>query len=90
VEELEDSIAGRKFAKLEGKQVPHFSTLNRWIGKIPPETVSQINQIICESLKAHPASAGRKKEERLRVECTSVETNIAPPSDSRLLSKKES
>ena len=84
---LHENLVAKNFTRIHSQKVPHYTTIQKWVSRISPEVVVEINRILCESPEVLPSTPGRKKDRALRVDCTAVEANIAPPSDSRLLAK---
>jgi len=80
-DEIDVNIVYRKFTRFYGKKIPHFSTLNQLIKAISPQTMGKINEAIM--------LLGIKKNvedgKAIRHDTTVTETNIAHPTDSRLL-----
>ena len=76
-----DSLVLRQFCRVYFNQVPDHTTLNRWAQLIEPETLHAFNRRIDELAKAAKVTRARK----VRTDGTVVETNIAHPSDSKLL-----
>jgi IS5 family transposase len=79
--QVRDSLVLRKFCRVYLNEVPDDTTIIRWAGLIQPETLEQFNQRLTELATRLKVTQGRK----LRTDGTVVETNIHPPSDSRLL-----
>ncbi|MDA2925583.1 ISNCY family transposase [Acidobacteria bacterium AH-259-L09] len=81
VEEVKWNIAYRRFCRLGGRKMPHYSAVAR-IGKlIEGEVVGELNELLVKWAAGGAAIAGKK----LRVDTTVVETNIHYPTDSSLL-----
>jgi transposase, IS5 family len=79
---LLDSRTYRSFCGFGfGDDVPSSSTLQRDIKKVCPETLEAINRIIIEYARQKGIETGQK----VRVDCTVVESNIHHPTDSSLL-----
>lgn len=79
---LQDSCTYRRFCKLGlGEPAPRHSALQDNIKRLTPETWELINRL----LVGYALEAGVDSGTRLRVDCTPVEANIHPPSDSSLL-----
>jgi transposase, IS5 family len=78
---VSDSIVLRQFCRLYLEPVPADTTLIRWANTIGPETVASLNDQAVELARSLKVTRGRK----LRVDSTVVETNVHPPTDSRLL-----
>ena len=76
-----DSMSYRAFARLPHSMTPKRSTLQATIRSIRPETIEKLHLILIEKW----LGSGELKCDSLRVDSTVVESNIAPPSDSRLL-----
>jgi len=84
---ISDSIDFRRFARFGFGPVPDYSTLNKLISRIRPETIEKINRLIVLKAQDIKDAKGRPIEngKALRVDCSVVETNIAYPIDARLL-----
>lgn len=79
---LADSRTYRTFCRLGiAEPTPSKSTLAANIKTLGFETLEKINRELVHIAK----SAGVEKGRKVRVDCTVVETNIHPPSDSELL-----
>jgi IS5 family transposase len=78
---VSDSIVLRQFCRLYLEPAPDDTTLIRWANQIGPETVASLNERAVELARSLKVTRGRK----LRVDSTVVETNVHPPTDSRLL-----
>src|SRR3712207_3763245 len=78
---VSDSIVLRQFCRLYLEPAPDDTTLIRWANQIGPETVASLNERAVELAKSLKVTRGRK----LRVDSTVVETNVHPPTDSKLL-----
>jgi len=78
---VRDSLVLRMFCRVYFANVPDDTTLIRWAGQVQPETLETFNQRITALALELKVTRGRK----LRTDGTVVETNIAAPSDSRLL-----
>jgi transposase, IS5 family len=78
---VSDSIVLRQFCRIYLEPAPDDTTLIRWANQIGSETVASLNQHAVELAKSLKVTRGRK----LRVDSTVVETNVHPPTDSRLL-----
>jgi len=78
---LSDSPTYRSFARLRGAQSPSRSALQATLRRVSPETLRNINQL----LMSRWADQGEVSLDRLRIDSTVVDSNIAPPSDSQLL-----
>jgi len=72
---LRDSVSFRWFIRFYSDSIPHYTTLQKVIKSIKPETWARINEMLV--LYAH----GKKKEkgQSIRVDTTVVGTNIAYP-----------
>lgn len=78
---LADSPTYRGFARLESHQFPKRSGLHGAIRCITSQTLEQINRLhISELIDSKMISI-----DRLRIDSTVTQCNIAPPSDSQLL-----
>jgi IS5 family transposase len=78
---VNDSIVLRQFCRLYLESAPDDTTLIRWANLIGAETVAALNDRAVELARSLKVTRGRK----LRVDSTVVETNVHPPTDSRLL-----
>ncbi len=78
---LSDSPTYRSFARLRGAQSASRSALQGTLRRVSPETLQDINQL----LVSHWVEDGDVSLERLRIDSTVVDSNIAPPRDSQLL-----
>lgn len=76
-----DSLVLRWFCRLYFNAVPDHTTLNRWALLIRPETLQAFNDRVTAIAVELKVTRGRK----LRTDGTVVETNIAYPSDGKLL-----
>jgi IS5 family transposase len=76
-----DSLVLRWFCRIYFNSVPDHTTLNRWALLIQPETLHAFNDRVTAIATELKVTRGRK----LRTDGTVVETNIAYPSDSKLL-----
>lgn len=76
-----DSLVLRWFCRIYFNSVPDHTTLNRWSLLIQPETLHAFNDRVIEVATQLKVTRGRK----LRTDGTVVETNIAYPTDSKLL-----
>jgi IS5 family transposase len=79
---VSDSIVLRQFCRLYLEAAPDDTTLIRWANTIGSETVASLNNRAVELARSLKVTRGRK----LRVDSTVVESNVHPPTDSRLLS----
>jgi len=80
-ERLTDGIGMRWFTRFYADKVPHFTTLQKAITSIKTSTWDQIQQRLVEYAKDKKVENGRL----IRTDTTVVETNIAYPTDARLL-----
>jgi IS5 family transposase len=78
---VSDSLRLRQFCRVYLNGVPDDTTLIRWANLIQPKTLEKFNQRIMQLAVERKVTRGRK----LRTDGTVVESNIRPPSDSRLL-----
>lgn len=78
---LSDSPTYRSFTRLSTQQHPSRSGLQSVLRKIRPETLQTIHHLLCE----HWQQQGLIDTDKIRIDSTVVEANIAAPSDSRLL-----
>jgi len=78
---VSDSLSLRQFCRVYWNAVPDDTTLLRWANLIQAKTLEKFNQRIIQLAVERTITRGRK----LRTDGTVVESNIRPPSDSRLL-----
>jgi len=79
---LADSNSFRSFCRLGlGDSAPSKSTLQRNIKCVPADVWERVNRL----LVGHAQVRGVEKGDKLRSDCTVVETNIHDPTDSKLL-----
>lgn len=78
---VRDSLSMRRFCRVYLNNVPDEKTLIRWANVIQPKTLEKFNERIMQLAVERKVTQGRK----LRTDGTVVESNIRPPSDSRLL-----
>jgi transposase, IS5 family len=78
---LADSPSYRSFARLDKNCFPSKSTLCTNIRRLRPETL----QAVFEQLAMDITAQGKMETQVMRLDSTVVKSNIAPPSDSRLL-----
>jgi len=79
---LADSASYRAFCRIGITQkIPTSKTLQRNAKMVQPRTLEKINRLLVEHASAAEVEDGQK----LRVDCTVVETNIHAPTDSSLL-----
>ena len=79
---LADSASYRTFCRIGSMQkTPTSKTLQRNVKKVEALTLERINVLLIE----HAIAAEIEDGNKLRVDCTVVETNIHDPSDSSLL-----
>ena len=78
---LSDSQTYRTFARLKVDQVPSRAGLHGAIRCIQAQTLKQVNTHHVENL----ICTGTINVDKLRIDSTVTESNIAPPSDSQLL-----
>lgn len=79
--QVRDSLVLRHFCRIYFEQVPDDTTLMRWANQLQPETLTAFNQRLVQLAQQLRVTQGRK----LRTDGTVVETNVAYPSDSKLL-----
>jgi len=79
--QVRDSLVLRQFCRVYLADVPDDTTLLRWANQIKPETLEAFNHRLVQLATQRKVTRGRK----LRTDGTVVETNIAYPSDSKLL-----
>jgi IS5 family transposase len=80
-DELNDNISYRRFAKIHECEVPGKTTLNENIKRISPDGWEEIHKVIIKTAK----ELGVEKGKRVRMDSTSVESNIHYPTDGELL-----
>ncbi len=78
---VRDSLSLRAFCRVYLNDVPDDTTLIRWAKVIQPKTLEKFNERIIRLAVERKVTRGWK----LRTDGTVVESNIRPPSDSRLL-----
>lgn len=79
---LADSISYRAFCRFEvGRPIPNEKTLQRNVKMVEPLTLERINVVLVEHALDDEIDDGNK----IRIDCTVVETNIHEPTDSSLL-----
>jgi len=78
---VRDSLSLRAFCRVYLQDVPDDTTLIRWANLVQPKTLEKFNERVVQLAVERKVTKGRK----LRTDGTVVETNIRPPSDSRLL-----
>ena len=78
---LSDSVTYRTFARLPHTLCPSRSGLQATIRKITPQTLTKIHELMTTTL----LNKGIVSLEKIRIDSTVVESNIARPSDSQLL-----
>jgi IS5 family transposase len=79
---LADSISYRAFCRFEvGRPIPSKKTLQRNVKKVDALTLERINVVLIEHAINDEIEDGNK----IRIDCTVVETNIHEPTDSSLL-----
>jgi IS5 family transposase len=79
--QVRDSLVLRHFCRVYFELVPDDTTLLRWANQLQPETLVAFNVRLVQLAQQLQVTQGRK----LRTDGTVVETNIAYPSDSKLL-----
>ena len=79
---LADSLSYRAFCRMDiGHPIPNKKTLQRNVKKVEAITLERINVLLVEHAVAAKIDDGNK----IRVDCTVMETNIHEPTDSSLL-----
>jgi len=82
--EVADSISWLRFCRIPlGTRVPHPSTLEKITSRCGPRVIRALN----EALLARAGKARVLKTDKVRVDSTVVEANVAYPTDSGLLAK---
>jgi len=79
--QLTDSPTYRSFSRLDRHCFPSKSTLCTNIRRLRPETL----RAVFEQLGADCLARGEMETQAMRLDSTVIKSNIAPPSDSRLL-----
>lgn len=79
---LSDSMSYRTFARIANGVSPKKSSLQASIRRITPQTLEKLFQ----ALSSKCFNDGAISLEKIRIDSTVVNSNIAPPSDSQLLS----
>lgn len=80
-DEIDVNPLYRKFTRFYGQDIPHFTTLNKMIKRISPDTMENLNEAVVRL-------GGKKKVEdgsSVRYDTTVTETDITWPVDARLL-----
>lgn len=80
-QQVRDSLVLRHFCRVYFEQVPDDTTLLRWANQLQPATLAGFNTRLVQLAQQLRITQGRK----LRTDGTVVETNVAYPSDSKLL-----
>lgn len=80
-ERVDQTPVLRSFTRLYGQAVPNFTTIERAVKRIEPETWKAINDVLVEYAVEKKVETGRT----LRTDTTVIESDIAPPVDARLL-----
>jgi transposase, IS5 family len=80
-QQVRDSLVLRHFCRVYFEQVPDDTTLLRWTNQLQPATLAAFNARLVQLAQQLRITQGRK----LRTDGTVVETNVAYPSDSKLL-----
>jgi len=80
-ERLNDGICLRWFTRFYSAPIPHYTTLQKAVRAIDADLWSMINDDLVEFAKMQKLEKGRL----VRADTTVVETNIAYPTDARLL-----
>ncbi len=79
---LADSISYRAFCRFDvGRPIPNKKTLQRNVKMVEAITLERINVLLIE----HAIAAEIEDGNKIRTDCTVVETNIHEPTDSSLL-----
>lgn len=78
---LSDSPSYRSFARLRREQSPSHSALQGTLRRLSPQTLQSIHQLLTSCW----IDQGEVSLDRLRIDSTVVDSNIAPPRDSQLL-----
>ena len=84
VREAADSLSWRRFCRVPlGEKMPHPTTLMKTTKRCGESTIEALN----EALLAKAVAAHVVKSDKVRVDTTVVEANVAYPTDSGLLAK---
>lgn len=84
VREATDSLSWRRFCRVPlGEKMPHPTTLMKTTKRCGESTIEALN----EALLAKAVAAHVVKSDKIRVDTTVVEGNVAYPTDSGLLAK---
>ena len=84
VREAADSLSWRRFCRVPlGEKMPHPTTLMKTTKRCGESTVEALN----EALLAKAVAAHVVKSDKVRVDTTVVEANVAYPTDSGLMAK---
>lgn len=78
---VDDSIGLREFCRMPHQEVPAFTTVQQNIKRISAHTFKEINAAIIE----YAREMGVEDGERIRIDSTTVESNIHHPTDSAQL-----
>lgn len=80
--EAQSNMAWKAFAKLTMEaEVPHFTTVQKWVSFFGEETLRQLHETILDHLKRKRVIRGKK----IQVDTTVVPANIHYPTDSALM-----
>lgn len=79
---IEESQTLRFFVKVYDDALPHYSSYQKLVNLITPQTWEKINAVVVRLAKRKKKGRGRK----LRLDTTAVESDIAYPTDAKLLS----
>jgi IS5 family transposase len=80
-ERIHEGVALRWFSRFYTDPIPHFTSLQKAIKSIKPETWQRINEMLVQYARTKKVEKGKA----LRIDTTVVEANIAYPVDARLL-----
>jgi IS5 family transposase len=79
---LADSASYRAFCRIGiTEKIPTAKTLQRNVKLVQPRTLEKVNRLLVD----HANATGIEDGNKVRVDCTVVETNIHAPTDSSLL-----
>jgi IS5 family transposase len=78
---IADSYNFRKFTRFYDGRIPHFTSIEKTVKKIKPETFEKVNDL----LVAHAIKKKVEDGSKLRSDTAVVETDIHHPTDARLL-----
>src|SRR5215471_2933532 len=80
-ERIADGYTLRQFTDFYCQPVPKHDAFNRAFNRLTPETLRTVNELMVQAA----VDLGLEEGQRLRVDCTVVQTDIHHPTDSTLL-----